>query len=177
MDKLPFSCSYQVLTSLPAYGQKRFIFPKNHTVLPTDYLVRIIPEHGEEWVGFFGGIDNHYFSGILPWPNDIYICVVSRGVGYVVRIDEPTDYTELPFVPIVHAFWVEKMKITIFATFRDLIAYSRNGVLWKISNLAQDGFTITSLTDTHIKGITTNNFPQNNSFEVCIATGEVTKSE
>ncbi len=170
IDKFSQKNSWQVLYELPD-DKLAIQFPRNPKDYSKDYTIRVIPNYGHEWIGNFHGIDDHYFSGVLPWPNNNYLCVVSRGIAYVVRGDDPDTYEELPIVPITDVHIIIDPLTIIFVTFTNITAYGENGFLWTTDRLAIDGIEIKEISNGIIFGVS-NNIDRKDSFTIEIKTGK-----
>jgi hypothetical protein len=162
--------SWEILAELPS-DQIAIQFSRNPKDYSKDYVVRVMPNNGPKWVGNFHGIDKHYFSGVLPWLNINYLCVVSRGIAYVVRADDPDVYEELSIVPIIDAHRIVDPLIMIFATYSDISAFGESGLLWTTHKLAMDGIEIKKISNGVLYGIS-NNINKEVSFAIDIKTGE-----
>jgi hypothetical protein len=106
-------------------------------------------------------------------PDPGHLCVVSRGRGYVVPVDEPACYEELEFHPILDVRAVARHGILVFANFTELMAYDTAGFRWRTARLAWDSLKITEVNDGEIRGEFWNiRSEQMSSFAVDLQTGE-----
>jgi hypothetical protein len=154
--ELNFSHEYEikVLDELPS-GKKIYYYPGANTQGGKDgALIEITPLHGESWIGVFafGEITPKGVSGVYALPNTDKLCVVSRGAGYFVSANNPTDWGKVKSIPVIDVRSVLSQGIVLFANYTELIAYDSSGVKWRTERLAFDSFEIVELTDNQLRG-------------------------
>ena len=135
--------------------QTRFYYPGATTMGGQDGLiVRVRPHEGGSWVGVFafGKLLPKGKNGLYSWPDPKVLCVVSRGQGYTVQVDEPSKYQLLDVHPILGVFSIPGERIVVFSNYTELVAYGKSGIAWVSERLSGDGFTVNSVSDTHIEG-------------------------
>ena len=89
-------------------------------------------------------------SAVYTHPDARCVCVVSRGDGYIVRVDEPTQWAAIQAHPIFGAVAVPECHLLVFATYSELIAYGADGPMWQTGRLALDELRITGIEGTRI---------------------------
>ena len=117
-------------------------------------IVEVRPAAASPWMGVFafGDVSASAPNGVFPIRNSTKLCVVARGQGYAVDVEEPTSWERIPGVPILQVVSVPARRLVVFATFTDLIAYSEAGMKWRTARLSSDGLEITEVTDDVIRG-------------------------
>lgn len=121
-------------------------------------ILRVAPQHGQPWIGVFLGAQFRFpaaASGrLLAWPDEASFCVVYAGGGVVVKADEPTRNYEIDCYPITGTFSAPSRSIVLFADFTNLIAYGRDGLIWRSRRLALDDLRVESVEgdSAHVSG-------------------------
>jgi hypothetical protein len=144
--------SWKVLNDLPV-EKVAIVFPRSPKDSSKFYVVEVTTKDGFDWVGNFRGIDKEYFSGVFPWLDPSRLCVVAGGTGYIVQVDNPNVYEELPIVPIIDVYNVSEQGVILFTTYSEISAFSKTGLIWKTKNLAKDGMKIRDIRDGIIFGV------------------------
>jgi hypothetical protein len=126
-----------------------YYFPGGTSIGGKDgLLLKVHPFHGNNWVGIFafGYPPPTAKTGIYTYPDPDKLCVVSRGKGYIVQVDNPVVWEEIQPFPIIDVHPVPGLDMIIFAGFTRLTAYRREGRAWKTKELSWDGIKITAIT-------------------------------
>lgn len=160
----------------PASDVRRFYYPGARVDGGSDGLtIRVQPKVAESWEGVFAFWDRSrtLLEGIFSTPSEDVLCVVSAGGGYMVHADKPQWWSDVPLVPITRVIQIVERDMLIFAGFTSLVAWGREGEMWRTKQLAWDGLQITSIDGDRIVGlgfdpITSANVP----FSVNVVTGE-----
>lgn len=74
-------------------------------------------------------------TGLYSWPHDATLCVVARGAGYLVRVDDPLDWQLVVARPVIDVRPIPSRRIVVFANYTELIAYGASGVAWTTKRL------------------------------------------
>ena len=103
--------------------------------------VEIVPEEGAPWVARFanGDVSPNALTVGLYHPHAHKMCIVARGAGYVIDVDEPSDWAELPLVPIMGGLALEEQRLLVFWDFRRFVVVSEDGVKWCSQSVSWDG--------------------------------------
>ena len=145
-----------VLSELPGYPTGEFYYYPGATRLGgrDGLIVEVNPSTASPWVGVFafGDVSAGTPNGVFVIPDSTKLCVVVRGQGYVVDVEEPTSWEEIPAIPILQVVQVPSKGLVVFATFTDLIAYCGAGIKWETARLASGGVEITEVTGNVIRG-------------------------
>ncbi|MBD0372901.1 MAG: hypothetical protein ICV60_18800 [Pyrinomonadaceae bacterium] len=132
--------------------------------------VKVSPYEGQPWLGTFAFRDDSQqaSTGVFSHPDDLSLCVVSRGQGYIVRADEPRVWSLIQTCyPIFDVRAVPEARLLLFADLTAISAYGPKGVVWTTPRLSWDGLKITHVTSTHIKGLAWDS-PQNREVEFIV---------
>jgi hypothetical protein len=151
----PSQYEFEVLNEIPWGNVRRFYFPGVQTEGGQDGLmVKITPPGNQSWIGVFafGRIAPKAKNGVYTCPNDMQICVVSRGEGYIVRTDNPNCFEVVKARPISEVHIIIERKLIVFADSWQLCAYGEEGLVWQTDRLAWDGLKITEVTTDYIRG-------------------------
>ena len=116
------------------------------------------------------GIRFPLFFRCIPLPKENLLCVVARGLAYIVKVDKPDVYDELSPVPIMDAYVVSDPGIVIFSTFTDIAAYQDTMLIWRTEGLAIDGIEILEIKNGQIYG-RANNINEDVPFKIDLLTG------
>lgn len=172
---LSFPHHYEVelpLELVPA-EVKRYYFPDD--LDPDGYegfLVKVTPYDSPPWVGDF---DSAFatITGIFSCPDEHTLSVVSGGIGFIIQVDNPQVWKEIPISVITSVYPLTKVQKIVFIGFRDIAVYGSEGLLWNISNPAWDGIKISDVTQDEIKITVWNHYQQREvELAIDIATGK-----
>lgn len=116
--------------------------------------IKIHPHSAQPWIGIFafGLLTPEAPSNIFATPDPNRVCIVARGAGYFVSVNEPTVWDEVRAIPVLDIRPTQSQEIIIFASFTDLVAYGRSGIVWETERLVWDDLRIVEITDDLIKG-------------------------
>ena len=141
----PHAYDYTLLRERPGSPVLTYFYPGARTDDGHDgVLTRFNIPGSHPWIGVFafgtipGGI-----SGVYTHPDTCCVCVVSRGDGYIVHVDRPTQWMDIQAHPIFDVVAVPDHGILVFATYIDLIAYDASGPVCQTGRLALDELHIT----------------------------------
>jgi hypothetical protein len=116
----------------------------------TPLVIRVEPDEGTEWVGFFraGGIGG--LTGAYGCPNPGQVCVSAKGDAYLVNIEKPTDYQVLPLTPVLKMHRVPDAELVLLTSFISILALDPHGPLWKTDRLCLDDLEVVATSPTAI---------------------------
>jgi hypothetical protein len=122
----------------------RFENPSHGSRAITTLLVRVAPHGSPAWLGEFAGYFNEPpgITAVAACPNAVQICVVCAGSGYVVRVNEPTQWKSVPCIPVRAAFPVEVESLLLLYDFTSVVACGRQGLKWRADDLVPDDLAI-----------------------------------
>jgi hypothetical protein len=175
----PHSYSLIQLHELPGDGRNGPIyFPGLTTRGGGDGpLFRFTCSNGKQWSGCFA-FGNHKFSGVFATPNPDRVCVVSKGEGYWVDVNEPEKSSTMNVFPIRDVRVVIEARILLIANFSVLYAFGPDGRLWA-EEVCGDDLKIQEIEGNIVRGVGYD--PRNGNqtraeFAVELATGRVLES-
>lgn len=104
-------------------------------------MLEIYPKNREPWIGCFSGgsISPNAINFCCTHPDRISICVVAKGEGYLVNVDDPKKFGEIPLNPIMGVVIAKEQEILVFHDFTKFVAVSKDGIIWKTPSLSWDG--------------------------------------
>lgn len=109
-------------------------------------ILAIHPAEGEPWIGVFElGDERPQLVAprqVIGWPDERSLCVIHRGVGCLVRTDDPVVNEEIECGPICDLLVIPDRRLVVFADFTSLIAYGPTGVVWRSGQVAWDDVKI-----------------------------------
>ena len=113
-------------------------------------LVKVLNTKGKTWTGMFafGTLSPKGVTGVYQLPDESRFCVVAKGTAYVVSAVDPTDWEEVPLVPILDVRCSESYKLLLFANDTELCAYGRDGLRWKTDRLSWHDLRIKEVNET-----------------------------
>ena len=161
-DSLGFASQYQctVDPEFPGTGSwsyPTYEFPPGHapnaafrSPWGAPLVIRVEPDEGTEWVGFFraGGIGG--LTGAYGCPNLGQICVSTQGVAYLVNIDKPTACQALSLTPVLKIHRVADADLVLLTSFISMLALDRHGPLWITDRLCLDELEVVAASVTGI---------------------------
>jgi hypothetical protein len=144
--------NWENLAGLPGTGHVYQFHGRDQPTYSEGFVLRVIPDNGAPWIGNFQP-GNGTFTGVFSYPLELIICVVVKGIGYLVAVNKPMEYEIVKSDPIREVRSLLEKRIIVFADFTDLTAYGPQGILWRTSGLSWDGLKITEVTPDFIRGI------------------------
>lgn len=172
---LDFNHNYDIETNAelpggPSGGHPVFYFPREAGVASAGgHLLKVLPTKAAPWLGFFAygypsppGLD---FATSLPDPNRL--CVISRGAGYIVRVDAPDDWQEVPIFPILESRRFLDRKMVLFADHTRVCAHGPEGLKWITPQLSSDGLRVVATQGAQLK-LVAYYAPEQRDFEVSL---------
>jgi hypothetical protein len=165
---------------LPSGAPRRvFYYPGANTRGGRDGLiVAVAPIDQERWTGVFArgdlsGAPDEASRRVVTLPGGERFFVACDGAGYIVRAEDPVDWSDVACLPVRIVCVVPSHQLLVLGDFTDLVAYGRQGLAWQSGRLVWDELSIVAVHDDHLvaRGW---HAPTNRTveFEVDLATGE-----
>lgn len=151
-------------------------FPGDQPAGQDGLIVRVQPHSTDGWTGVFGfgRFGGRVMTRVVSMPDPEKLCVVSKGAGYVVAAAEPQTWEPVRALPIVDVRSIPSAGLVVFADHTELVAYGEEGVRWRTTRLAWDGFKIVMVSDDALIGEYWDiRSEANETFEVNLRTGAV----
>lgn len=146
----------ELLEELPGGIAPRIYYPGGIEGAGADGLiVRIHPTKGMEWIGIFafGLLSRHGVSGLYACPRTSWLCVVSRGAGYLVNTSDPREAEQVGLEPILGVLPVPSQNRLVFHDFTRLAALGETGLAWETPSLSWDGLKEVRVQGKQISGV------------------------
>ncbi len=113
--------------------------------------LRVVPQidskPGPAWTGFFAlGFDSdQVVSEICSTPDPDSFCTVVGGYAYMVKADNPAQWTRVEQRPVVDLRVLSQQGLLLFAGFTTITAVGSSGIAWTTERLSWEGLTITDI--------------------------------
>lgn len=109
--------------------------------------VRIVPNHGPAWFGFFAAGFNspQVMNAVCSCPDAASVCVVAGGYAYVVKSGEPAAWFRIEQRPVVELKTVTDQQLILFSGFTSITALGPEGVAWTTERLSWEGIRISQI--------------------------------
>ena len=173
----PHSYKVEALGELPGTGKLAYpvIFfpPPEHRPEHNGLWLKVTAASGRTWVGVFAfSVSN--FSRVLSSPDSSRVCVVAKGSAYIVKVDEPEIWEQIPVIPVLDVRLLQEERLLVFSDFIRLAAYCSSGLAWRSPQVCWDGLKIVSVSRKTIEGTgydPTNAITHESRFAVDLKTG------
>jgi len=111
-----------------------------------DGLIVQVSADKEEWVGFFafGGSSSLY--GVFGWPESDKVFVISKGSGYIVNVNDPSEVEEVN-IGTISSIDVLPNKSVVVANSTKVALLGATGEVWAVNNDGLQGIRITGVSD------------------------------
>ena len=115
-------------------------------------LVEVFNAEGRNWTGVFafGTFSPKGVTGVYQLPDESRFCVVSRGTGYVVNANDPSDWQQVPLIPILDVRCSAHHELLILANDTELCAYDRKGMRWTTERLSWHDLKIKEVSESEV---------------------------
>lgn len=107
-------------------------------------IVKVTLNNNTNWTGMFA-FGDYIESGLYTTPNPDQLCVLSKGIGYLVNTDTPSIWQVLPIYPVHEAFQIKDTNLLILSNFTDIYAFDKDGIAWQSNSLVSDNLVIQSV--------------------------------
>ena len=157
--QLPHSYEIEEVPELPGTGTWNvplFYFPRPTMRSEHDGLwLRVQPRNCKSWVGVFafGFASSPTNSRVLSTCDPERLCVVSRGIAYIVTADTPDHWEQVPIEPVLDVRYIPEHELLVFADFTRLTAFDSAGIRWTSPRLCWDDLKIVTVSNGIIEGI------------------------
>jgi hypothetical protein len=115
----------------------------------SDLLLKIVPIDKQPWIANFSG-DDYPFTTVTTCPDPDSVCAVAHGLGYLVKANDPRNWSEVRALPILQVFPDEDHELLLFADFTRIAADGGAGLAW-LADLVLDGLRILSRTGAELR--------------------------
>ena len=122
-----------------------------HSKWGTPLVVRVAPDSGEEWVGFFESGDLSRSTGVFAVASPLHLLAVNGGTGYWVDVKSPRHYAVIPMSPIVEVRRAPGTGIVLATSYSQLAAIDHDGLAWVSERLCLDDLRILDVDATAVR--------------------------
>jgi hypothetical protein len=173
-ESFPHRYSYAPLDAGPGDSGPTYSYPGARTDGGHDgLLVRCHAPGHDPWIGLFAS-GGWGARGLYPHPDEQTLCVVADGAGYMVRVDDPTQWMEIEADPVVDVRPLPSQGLLLVSNHSRVVAYGRTGVAWT-TWLPVDGIEFSDITADQIRGWATDPmYDDRIHFSIDLGTGEHT---
>ena len=176
----PHDWQVEILETPPLIAPTRhFIYPQAVEEVERGALqiyFRSRPEAETAMATFaLGFADPSLPHGIWSCPNPQQMCAIAGGYAYVVDVNRPDEWIQIPYRPVTWVDAAPEHKLLLFASFHRLWALGVHGKAWETSRLSWEGLRVTRIDGQQLHGFgwdleTDTEIP----FTVDLATGDHT---
>ena len=155
LSAFPRSYQTKVLDELPTTKLRTLYFPGASEISGRDGLiVSVIPNQGSPWIGIFGfGFGGGAVTALVGTPDANKLLVVSRGAGYFVSSENPSDWHGIrEIIPITTVWPAPERGIIVLADYTKIAAFDAAGLVWKTGRISFDGIVITNIDSGYVEG-------------------------
>jgi hypothetical protein len=151
----PHSYEVEEIGEFPGTGKLTdpiiFFPPPEHRPEHDGLWLKVKTEGGRTWIGVFA-FSGYGLSRVVSSADPGRICVVAKGSAYVVKVDEPEIWEQIPIIPVMDVRPLIEESLLVFSDFTRLAAYGSHGLAWRSPRVCWDGLKIISVSQDTIKG-------------------------
>jgi hypothetical protein len=90
--------------------------------------------------------------GIWSCPNPRQLCAVAGGYAYVVDSEDPGQWIQIPYRPVISVHPAVEQNLLIFTGFHKLWALGTKGQAWETARLSWEGLRVTEIAGQQLRG-------------------------
>jgi hypothetical protein len=90
--------------------------------------------------------------GVWSCPNPRQICAIAGGYAYVVDVDRPDNWMQIPYRPVTWVDAAPQHKLLLFASFHRLWALGMDGKVWETNRLSCEGLRVAGIGAKYLHG-------------------------
>jgi hypothetical protein len=147
----------ELLASRPLILPRRqFVYPRYADEVERGALeVMVHPADGELFLGTFalGFSDPSAPSGVWSCPDPRWLCAVSGGYAYLVNTQQPEEFLQVEYRPVLEVRALEEQRLLLFAGHHALMAWGIRGKAWQTARLSWEGVQITRVEGRWLHGV------------------------
>ena len=111
--------------------------------------------------------------GVWSCPNPRQLCAIAGGYAYVVDVDTPEKWMQIPYRPVTWVNAAPEHNLLLFASFHRLWALGVDGNAWETPSLSWEGLRVTKIAGRQLHGFGWNMETDTEvPFAVDLATGQ-----
>jgi hypothetical protein len=153
----PHDWQVEVLEAPPLIEPaRRYIYPQAVEEVERGALqiyFRPEPEAERAMATFaLGFADPSLPHGVWSCPNPRQMCAIAGGYAYVVDVDRPEKWMQIPYRPVTWVDAAPEHKLLLFASFHRLWALGVEGKAWETGRLSWEGLRVTAIVGRQLHG-------------------------
>ena len=90
--------------------------------------------------------------GVWSCPNPRQMCAISGGYAYVVDVDSPDNWMQIPYRPVTWVDAAPQHKLLLFASFHRMWALGMDGKVWETNRLSCEGLRVAGIDGEYLHG-------------------------
>lgn len=90
--------------------------------------------------------------GVWSCPHPRQMCAIAGGYAYVVEVDNPEEWLQIPYRPVTRVDLAQEQKLLLFASFHRLWALGVAGKAWETGRLSWEGLRLTGIDGQYLRG-------------------------
>lgn len=154
----PHDWQVEILETPPLFALARhYIYPQAVEEVERGALqiyFRSRPEAETAMATFaLGFADPSLPHGVWSCPNPRELCAIAGGYAYVVDVDRPDKWTQIPYRPVTWVGAAPERKLLLFASFHRLWALGVEGKAWETRRLSWEGLRLTGIDGKYLHGL------------------------
>lgn len=99
-----------------------------------------------------GFADSSLPHGVWSCPSPQQVCAIAGGYAYVVDVDHPDKWMQIPYRPVTWVDAAPEHKLLLFASFHRLWALGAEGKAWETGRLSWEGLRVTGIDGRQLHG-------------------------
>lgn len=92
-------------------------------------------------------------TGIWSCPNPRQVCAIAGGYAYVVDVDRPEQWLQVPYRPVTWVHAAAEQRLLLFASFHAFWALGVEGKAWETARLSWEGLRVTGIDGRQMQGL------------------------
>ena len=81
-------------------------------------------------------------SGLWSMPHPDWLCAVSGGYAYLIHVADPTQFTMVPYRPVLQVMASAEQELLLFLGHQSILAWGRDGERWRSERLSWEGVAV-----------------------------------
>jgi hypothetical protein len=136
--------------------RRQFVYPRHAEEVERGALEVVVrPTGGEPFLGTFalGFSDQAAPTGVWSCPDPKWLCAVSGGYAYVVNTEQPEQFEQIEYRPVLEVRALPEQKLLLFAGHHALLAWGAKRKAWQTGHLSWEGVQITAVEGRWLNGV------------------------
>ncbi|MHB8302535.1 MAG: hypothetical protein ACYDC6_06835 [Acidobacteriaceae bacterium] len=156
-DSFPYHWQVEVLERPPLIAPSRqYVYPQAVEEIERGALLALLrarPGAAPVLATFgLGFADPSLPHGIWSCPNPAQLCAIAGGYAYIVEVDHPERWLQIPYRPVISVHAAAAHALLIFSSFHTLWALGVQGQAWETRRLSWEGVRVTEILGGELHG-------------------------